>query len=653
MTLRTTLLRPAGRGVARTAAVMALTGALLCVGTIMGATATQPDTPLYVTSQGDFAAASSHFQGISCFAQGVCVAVGGYYPGNVVSASQAAIGLEAFGGWSVSHLPSAAPAVLNAVSCPSLESCVAVGTGDSSPIAFVQSGSQWVALNPALPTGYTSGELLSVSCPTVGDCVAVGTVTNAAGTTYAYIESLADGSWSTTPPATADASLLGVSCAVSITNCVAVGGVGLGNAGQYLIDTLAGGKWMVQSPASPGSSSAGTVLTDVSCATSTACVAVGGYGGSGLTGSGEQAGSEVLSNGTWVMSAPSGNPVAPQVLSGVSCPDDMNCVAVGRSAAGRPLLERYTNDSWQGTAVPGVVGVSGAGLERISCGTPVWCQAAGGGLEASFVNKSATPIAVPFVATAAIPTQGYWEVGTDGGVFSFGTANYQGSTGGTKLVAPIDALASTPDGGGYWLAAEDGGVFAFGDASYYGSMGSTHLAKPIIAMASTPDGHGYWLVALDGGVFAFGDAKYYGSTGAMKLNRPIVGIAADPVTGGYWLVGQDGGVFSFNAPYLGGTGKLALNAPMESIAATPDGGGYWMVSDDGGVFTFGDATFFGSLGGHKTPYPIASISPTSDGGGYFLTALNGAIFDFGDAQFYGDAVGQRLNGFIVRGATAG
>jgi hypothetical protein len=74
--------------------------------------------------------------------------------------------------------------------------------------------------------------------------------------------------------------------------------------------------------------------------------------------------------------------------------------------------------------------------------------------------------------------------------------------------------------------ASDGGIFAFGDARYEGSTGGVHLARPIVGMATTPDGGGYWLVAADGGIFAFGDARYEGSTGGKPLARPIVSPAA-------------------------------------------------------------------------------------------------------------------------------
>ncbi len=85
------------------------------------------------------------------------------------------------------------------------------------------------------------------------------------------------------------------------------------------------------------------------------------------------------------------------------------------------------------------------------------------------------------------------------------------------------AWLPTPDGGGYWEVASDGGVFSFGDAQFYGSMGGQPLNKPIVGMASTADGGGYWEVASDGGIFSFGDATFEGSMGGQPLNAPIVG----------------------------------------------------------------------------------------------------------------------------------
>jgi len=72
------------------------------------------------------------------------------------------------------------------------------------------------------------------------------------------------------------------------------------------------------------------------------------------------------------------------------------------------------------------------------------------------------------------------------------------------LNKPIVAMASTPDGRGYWLVASDGGIFTFGDAQFYGSTGAITLNKPIVGMSATADGKGYWLVASDGGIFTYG-----------------------------------------------------------------------------------------------------------------------------------------------------
>jgi subtilase family serine protease len=206
---------------------------------------------------------------------------------------------------------------------------------------------------------------------------------------------------------------------------------------------------------------------------------------------------------------------------------------------------------------------------------------------------------------------GYWLTASDGGIFTFGHAAFDGSTGNLVLNKPVVGMAPTADDGGYWLVATDGGIFTFGDAAFYGSTGAIRLNRPIVGMAPTPDGGGYWLVASDGGIFAFGDAAFYGSTGALTLNRPIVGMASTPDGGGYWLVASDGGIFTFgDASFFGSTGAIRLNRPIVGMASTPDGGGYWLVASDGGIFTFGDAAFYGSTGSLPLVRPVVGMAST-------------------------------------------
>ncbi len=233
-----------------------------------------------------------------------------------------------------------------------------------------------------------------------------------------------------------------------------------------------------------------------------------------------------------------------------------------------------------------------------------FCQAFLGSMGGQHLNA-------PMVGMAETPGGGgYWEVGSDGGIFSYGNATFHGSTGSLKLNAPIVGMAATPDGGGYWLVASDGGIFDYGDAGFYGSTGSIHLNNPIVAMAATPDGHGYWLVASDGGIFNYGDAGFYGSRGGQPLNEPIVGMAADATGLGYWLVASDGGIFNYgDASFLGSRGGQPLNKPIVAMMSTFDGAGYWLTASDGGIFGYGDTGFYGSAGSIHLNAPVVSGTP--------------------------------------------
>ncbi|MGO8870535.1 MAG: hypothetical protein ACLQPH_03880 [Acidimicrobiales bacterium] len=262
------------------------------------------------------------------------------------------------------------------------------------------------------------------------------------------------------------------------------------------------------------------------------------------------------------------------------------------------------------------------------------------------------PVAGAATADSATGVSAYWLVAADGGIFSFGGAQFYGSTGSMVLNKPVVGMAATPDSKGYWLVASDGGIFSFGDAAFHGSTGSMTLNAPIVGMAATHDGGGYWLVASDGGIFAFGDAQFYGSMGGHPLNQPVVGMAATPDGGGYWMVAADGGIFSFgDAQFYGSTGSIHLNQPIVGMTAAPSGGGYWFTAADGGVFAFGDAPFYGSLGGHPKSRPIVAMSSTGDGGGYWFTDSNGLVSAFGDATYWGSAP-QILNQPVVGMAEA-
>jgi GH43 family beta-xylosidase len=259
----------------------------------------------------------------------------------------------------------------------------------------------------------------------------------------------------------------------------------------------------------------------------------------------------------------------------------------------------------------------------------------------------------PSCPTAPEPPPGYWQVGADGGVFSFGTAQFYGSTGGMRLNEPVVGLAATSDAKGYWLVAADGGVFTFGDAQFYGSTGSMRLNKPIVGLVPTADDRGYWLVASDGGVFTFGDAVYYGSTGGENIGSPVMAMGPGYLGGGYWLADSGGQVFSFgDARFEGQPASATGGDRITGMAATLDLNGYWLVSANGNVVDEGDAAGFGSLLGQNINAPIVGMVTTPDGRGYWLQGADGGIFTFGDAPFLGSMGGVHLNAPMVGLASA-
>ena len=147
-------------------------------------------------------------------------------------------------------------------------------------------------------------------------------------------------------------------------------------------------------------------------------------------------------------------------------------------------------------------------------------------------------------------------------------------------------------------------------------------------------------------VFVVGDSTTTPSTVAFLTN-------ANPLGSGYRLYASDGGVFDFgNANYYGSMGGKHLNKPVVGAAPTSNGIGYWLVASDGGVFSFGDASFYGSTGNLTLNQPIVAIVPTVDGTGYWLVASDGGVFSFGDAFFYGSTGNIRLNEPIVGAITS-
>ena len=321
-------------------------------------------------------------------------------------------------------------------------------------------------------------------------------------------------------------------------------------------------------------------------------------------------------NGTWgsVTEVP-GAPGGSGSFSGVSCTGASDCTAVGQDADGQPIYATESHGVWstgdRGCRCPGWFGRvrcrelhlldklygGGCGRRRQS---HLLRQYAG----SHPANSALTSDDLPPVVTSPTSTNqhGYWLVGSDGGIFTFGDAQFYGSTGALKLQRPVVGITPTSNDGGYWLVASDGGIFSFGNAAFFNSIPGLglhpassglpdSLNAPIVGMVPSADGKGYFMVGSDGGVFAFGDAKFEGS-----------------------------------CPGLGGCAGAA-------VAVVPDasGNGYWLVTATGHVYSFGDAVYHGAPGPQAVP--VTSAVPTADGGGYLDSRyFNGLVAPYGDAS---------------------
>ena len=190
--------------------------------------------------------------------------------------------------------------------------------------------------------------------------------TNSYGTSYggdvSFKTTEYTGSWKATttanPAGTLNSDLGGVSCPVATTSCTAVGQYNLsGGAEMPLAERWNGSEWALQAMPNP-SGSTKTNLYEVSCASSTSCVAAGYFKNS----SGAYLALAEAWNGTeWkIQSTPAPAGALNTVLSSVSCTASTECTAVGyyENSAGvvAGLAERWNGSEWKIQSLPGPSG---------------------------------------------------------------------------------------------------------------------------------------------------------------------------------------------------------------------------------------------------------------------------------------------------------
>lgn len=311
--------------------------------------------------------------GVSCTSYGNCVAVGQYQ--NTKSAGKPLytvvevplIVSEKKGVWGTGiegPLPIGAiensVTTLNAVSCPKVKNCVAVGqyqtTDGAKGFTVRQLGTKWVDAQPtALPNWARPNfitQLDGVSCVAVGFCVAVGQYVNASPSRQALVVMEARGVWgvghAVPLPTTVRnpwAGLFSIKC-LAWGVCEAVGVVQDGvKGGEGLIETQFKGRWLnglvAPLPSGAANPSESVQLASIDCTSFGFCDAVGQF----TNGAIDQGVTVTESKGAWgkayVVPRPANATSPPYAgLGGVDCSKKNVCVMVGQYQAilGEPAL---------------------------------------------------------------------------------------------------------------------------------------------------------------------------------------------------------------------------------------------------------------------------------------------------------------------------
>jgi hypothetical protein len=279
---------------------------------------------------------------------------------------------------------------VSGVSCSSTSWCMSVGVAKGSVRAFrlKEEGGTWSAegYTPPTPSGGSKAALSSVSCNATTACTAVGSYYVESEAKYKPLVERWNGtSWSTQsapnpPSGSAQSAMLAVSCSTS-TSCVTAG---TANSAPFA-ETWNGTTWSVSTTAVPSPSIEAT-LEGISCTSSTACTAVGSYKESSAKGNYKKLLAERWNGSSWsIQTTPSPSEAkGPVKLRGVSCASATACTAVGSYApvaSENPIEQRTLTESWNGTSWSVQSSPNSAqkvnGLSAVSCSATGACTGVG------------------------------------------------------------------------------------------------------------------------------------------------------------------------------------------------------------------------------------------------------------------------------------
>ena len=287
----------------------------------------------------------------------------------------AAVPADAAGPWKVEAGTLNTSVRLEAVTCPSMTFCAAVGfIGNNSQTfkvdAETRNGSKWSVVPSSGPTG---SMLNGVSCPAEDWCQAVGTYGNLSGPLTEHWDGQKWSQSASPVPSDLSDGLNGVAC-TSRTWCVAVGDrFRHDDVGATLIEQWNGSRWSVVP--SPNRGTVSSTLYAVSCVSPEFCTA-GGY--SEPSSGTSQTLFEMWNGKAWRI-VPSPNPPGRQFiyLNGVDCVATTWCMAVGYAWSGS-IIEKWNGQTWHLVAHP-TANTAYTWLRGVSCISRASCNAVGNG----------------------------------------------------------------------------------------------------------------------------------------------------------------------------------------------------------------------------------------------------------------------------------
>jgi hypothetical protein len=228
---------------------------------------------------------NSGLRAISCSGLVACTAVGQGDGGD-------ALALRWEGaGWHVQPTPNPGGSDLNGVSCPLKRTCTAVGVSYTGPLGvqvFSPFATRWFGRVNAWglqsapkPDGADDASLAGVSCPIAPVCVAVGSSSVTGGPITAMAERRIGANWSLLPtpppPGPVEVSRLqAVSCPTGAL-CRAVGTAQSATTFATIAERFDGTNWQLETIPLSWPQGSRPDVWDVSCPSSTFCMAVGGW----------------------------------------------------------------------------------------------------------------------------------------------------------------------------------------------------------------------------------------------------------------------------------------------------------------------------------------------------------------------------------------